>query len=331
MDTTRITELLQKARDPGYWARLNPHLTIEGRRHRAPRGPAVPQKILRQAAEQMHEQGWCQLDKAVGTADLKVLRSAIASVKRAGWLSAFAFVYDELWLASRIPAVAQLAEAILGPGYRLIPDFWAYFIDVNDRAHGYRPHREVTTNTLMPDGCPASITIWLPITDATLDNGCMYVIPTHLELHRFDESELRRIYGPQYEPLALLHRARALPARAGAALSWNHFARHWGSFSSSSAHEPRMSVAFEFMRGDVDPAFHPHTHFWEELKPRQPMVMAPDDELPSLANRLYLLGRQIRRYWQPNDPADVFPALGNELMREGFPWRWQKRQPFRVS
>src|SRR5262249_2352546 len=43
---------------------------------------------------------------------------------------------------------------------------------------------------------------------------------------------------------------RALPATAGSVFAWNQALLHWGSRASRLGREPRVSVAFEFQRGD---------------------------------------------------------------------------------
>lgn len=40
------------------------------------------------------------------------------------------------------------------------------------------PHRDFNfTESNDPDGRPKMLSIWVPVTDATLNNGCMYVLP----------------------------------------------------------------------------------------------------------------------------------------------------------
>ena len=97
--------------------------------------------------------------------------------------------------------------------------------------------------------------------------------------------------------------------------------RHWGSFSSERATHPRMSMAFEFLAGDVSPAIHQHAHFLESLVPRPAMTLHPTGPLPSLRQRLYLIGRQIMRYHEP-PVKDGFHEIAAALIRGGYPRNW---------
>lgn len=65
----------------------------------------------------------------------------------------------------------RLLSAYLQPDYKLFPYVWAHYVPPN--SSGWNPHVD-TDDT--GDGAN-ELTVWLPITDATLDNGCIYVVP----------------------------------------------------------------------------------------------------------------------------------------------------------
>jgi hypothetical protein len=73
-----------------------------------------------------------------------------------------------------------------------------------------------------------TLTSWIPLSDATPQNGCMYVVPAHLDPH----------YGKPTTPrsqLPDLSLARALPVRPGDYLVWNQAVLHWGGESNEAA------------------------------------------------------------------------------------------------
>jgi hypothetical protein len=115
------------------------------------------------------------------------------------------------------------------------------------------------------------LTCWIPLSDATPLNSCMYVVPAHLDPGYNNAS------GQLPSPYAV----RALPAKPGDYLIWNQAVLHWGSPSSEFGEAPRMSMALEFQRGDVSAFGAP--------------LLAPD-KAPSFAERLQLVARQILQY-----------------------------------
>jgi hypothetical protein len=326
-----VTALAQ-AKDPTYWTQLlasapRPldvdHVTygVDGSGELPGADDVDRSSWTPDYAARMTAEGWAPLGEVLGARARAVIRHAMDVVAQAGWLPTFAFALDQLWLAGRAAGVHAQVGTALGEGHRQIPDFWAYHIPVSGQAHGYRPHRESKGPLLRPDGSPVSLTVWIPLNDATLDNGCMYVVPQQLDVVPPLTAAQQRLYGQDGLHNALLHRARALPTPAGHALSWNHHIRHWGSYSSPRATHPRMSMAFEYLRGDVTPGIHEHCQFLEERRARPPLVFDPAGPLPTFGQRLYLIGRQIMRYHEP-PTDDGFKALGMELLRCGFPRGW---------
>jgi hypothetical protein len=313
MDESRLA----LAHDPAYWKKLCPHLSIDGS-GKLPRRKAVEERRPhKDVAGRMREEGWAPYGEVLAAPARDVVKDAMDRVREAGWLPVYAFLYDQLWLAGRTPALLDTVESVLGPGFRQIPDFWAYRIAVANNSHGYRPHREVNSPLLRPDGSPLSVTVWLPLNDATLDNGCMYVLPKHLDIKPPFTPEQEALYRANGLHNAIAHRARALPTPAGHALSWNHNLYHWGGFSSSRATHPRMSLAFEFLCGNINPAIHEHTRFDEENAWRPPLTFDPRGDLPNFRQRLFLVGRQVNRYYEILD--DGVKAFSARLTRDGYP------------
>ncbi|NBO19596.1 MAG: hypothetical protein EBV03_10320, partial [Proteobacteria bacterium] len=74
---------------------------------------------------------------------------------------------------------------------------------------------------------------------------------------------------------------RAMPANPGDYLCWNQAVYHWGSPCSEFGEKPRISMALEFQRGDINP-------FNQPLLPQSPF--------PDFTFRLPLVAKQILQY-----------------------------------
>lgn len=115
------------------------------------------------------------------------------------------------------------------------------------------PHRDHSSAECLSDASatgrstPSLLSLWVPLTDVTTDNGCMFVVPSeaddllHQPSHRkhllpFDR-ETRRCNFELASAVALA------PAPAGSALCWLGSAIHWGGRCSQfSEAEPRASL-----------------------------------------------------------------------------------------
>jgi hypothetical protein len=216
-------------------------------------------------------EGYFQLEPQDWSLPLGQMAEAVGSLRRAGLSTAFAFMYDAFWLA-----FAQLDPILrhnLGDGYQLLPAFWCWHIDPSSDEAGWTPHRDRGRMALRPDGTPKALTIWLPLTEATPLNGCMYLVPADRDLTYNTENE--------DNPRFAYPDIRALPAKPGAVLCWNQAVLHWGSHSAKRPVPPRVSMAFEFQRGD-EPPLH--------------QMLIPPLTLPNFRDRLILTCVQILQY-----------------------------------
>jgi hypothetical protein len=87
------------------------------------------------------------------------------------------------------------------------------------------------------------LTIWIPFTDATPLNSCIYVLPLSLDPNY--PANTRALTIDRFQDI------RALPAKAGSVLGWNQYLLHWGSRSCSRAEQARISWGIYFQSGDV--------------------------------------------------------------------------------
>jgi ectoine hydroxylase-related dioxygenase (phytanoyl-CoA dioxygenase family) len=189
--------------------------------------------------------------------------------------------------------------AALGRGYRALPDFWVWHVVADDAVKGWSPHRDRTQPTVDRDNSPHTLTVWLPFTEATALNGCIYVLPAHLDpcfaRRKWDGAENIVVHEPQ--------NVRALPAPAGSLLAWNQGVLHWGGRASRLAKGPRTSAAFEFQRGDKEPFNSP---------------LLDPEKTPPFTQRLGLIGKQVLQYKHmyplTDDVAEIAQTLRSRFM-----------------
>lgn len=242
---------IHELEDINFWRRLNPELCISDN----PFDKSLPDFDLNQSESarckrQVTEEGYLQTGPMLPGQLVRKLSFGIKQVFRLGVPGPFAFVYDEYWQV--LNCFSKLLVPILGENYRFIPDFWAWHIVKQDSARGWSPHRDHQhgKNTLNKDGSPQLLTLWIPLTDATPLNSCMYVLPTHLDPNYPDNIDKQTVEHDQ------LQCVRALPAKAGSVLGWNSYVIHWGGQSSQWAEEPRISIGIYYQSKEIEPFDH---------------------------------------------------------------------------
>jgi ectoine hydroxylase-related dioxygenase (phytanoyl-CoA dioxygenase family) len=185
---------------------------------------------------------------------------------RAGWPPVFCFMQDAVWdLIST--SLWDEARLLLGDDCVLEPSFFAWSLKPATTSNGQigqsfgLPHRDYPASEAMFDDgkTPKLLNVWIPINDATLDNGCMYILPKEFDTQFArpeDYAHMRAataVKGAAVCKLRFpLNGARAVPAVAGSLLSWCGNTIHWGaSCSPHSASPPRQSIAMTFRRRSV--------------------------------------------------------------------------------
>ncbi len=256
-----------------YWRELCPDLTINGD-HQAPPSLLPPVDGL---LKSLRFEGYVNEPNVLSQEWIGRLRTGLKTLHERGIPPAFAFVYDEFWLIFR--SLSPFLTEVLGADYRVLPAFWAWYVEPTDAASGWTPHRDRPQAPIREDNTPESISIWLPLTHATPLNGCMYLLPA-----QWDDTFKQRVWPPTLKTVLegrQLQNIRALPAPPGSLLAWNQALLHWGGRASSMGTEPRCSISLEFQRGDTPAMSTPLIH--------------PGDILPFHA-RLGLVGRLFRAY-----------------------------------
>jgi hypothetical protein len=265
---------LETILDPEYWRDLNLNLTVTDEAERLYVEPEIfDLSTLQGVKERLCKEGYFHLESVFDPNEMFWLALAIEALHQAGWPAAFIFIYDEVWQI--FARLSHLMGAILGEDYAMIPLLWAWRISTDGDAAGWRPHRERGFDTLMPDDLPKVMTLWIPLSEATPLNGCMYILPAQYDLDYRGDLEKVEI------PIDIIQNVRALPAMPGAVLGWNHAVIHWGGRSCDLAPCPRISISFEFQRSDIEP---------------YKMPLMDPQRLPSFQERLELLAMQIIQF-----------------------------------
>jgi phytanoyl-CoA dioxygenase PhyH len=282
------------AENVAFWRALQPNLSIEGSRTTE----AFQLGDVGALMEQLRFEGYVNVPGVLPEALVVAMRNCIAMLHERRIPLAFTFVYDEAWQVFQ--GLTPFIEAALGMGYRALPDFWVWHVLPSESATGWGPHRDKVQPTVDRNNAPHSMTVWVPFTDATPLNGCIYMLPAHLD-PRFK----RRDWGGEGNNLVdAPQNMRALPATAGSMLAWNQAVLHWGGRASRLAQGPRSSAALEFQRGDKAPFNRPL------LDPKR---------VPSFQQRLGLVGKQVLQYQHMYPLAPDIAAIAETLRARFMP------------
>jgi hypothetical protein len=244
-----IHQALEEAANPAFWLSLNPHLTITGHPLAGTPSPYDFDPAESEAAvEQIKREGYFQTRPVLPVRDTEQIKQAILNIVEQGLPPLFALVYDEFWQV--FARLSKVLSPVLGEDYKILADFWIFYVDPSEADAGWSPHRdhEFNRESLRPDGRPTIVTAWIPFTDATPLNSCLYVLPLHL-----DPYYVRRLRGKKLKKSVavdtkILANIRALPAQAGSVIGFNQYLLHWGSKSSHWATRTHQGLIREFAR-----------------------------------------------------------------------------------
>lgn len=226
----------------------------------------------------MKEEGYVELEpQDFYPVDVPQLVTTNERLFQAGIPLPFCFMYDEFWLLYVM--LHEVIGSFLGTDYLRLPDFWSWRIDPLKEEKGWGPHRDKIFGTIGEDGLPKSLTVWIPLTDATPLNGCIYLLPANRDPTYNTFSNSSRLESLPWT--SFIADFRALPVKAGSVLMWNQQVMHYGSHASKRAASPRFSIAFEFQSSDIKPLNEPLQH---------PL------SLPTVEDRLQLIAKQILQY-----------------------------------
>jgi hypothetical protein len=274
-----LGELVRKLEDPSFFERVG-H-ALHAKADRAASSAPTTQGI----AEAIRTSGWSALEAVLAPSETRPLIEAIDALGEEGVPPLFVYAFEATWeVGARI---ARTLSAALCAPYVVLADAWAFRVAPGPDHAGWSPHRgtyELASDRSAPD----SLNVWVALTDATVDNACMHLVP--LDDDPGYPSDLRSH--------AAAERARPLPVPAGTALFWNANVLHSGGRSSARARAPRISLTFTLRRAD-------HVR----VRPETP---AFDEVGGDLRARLDVIAAQIRVYGElERTLPDVFKRWAN--------------------
>jgi len=233
--------------------------------------------------QQVKKEGYFKLDSVIPRPEIDSMAKAMARISELGLPPIFTYVYDEFWQIYH--RLSPLMLPVFGNNYRMIENQWAWNFPPDSDSSGFPPHRDGGAvdydwfpegTTLRDNGLPLLATIWIPLTDVTPLNSCMYLLPIDKDPHVPDNLDKTSIKQENIQDI------RALPCKAGSVLCWNTNVLHWGSNGSEHASEPRMSIATYLLSDGL-------------RRTTKSFSLATAQPLP-LAYRLRLIGLNMAQY-----------------------------------
>ena len=308
--------------DAGYWRALCPWLHVEDAEFRKRFTTAqmpCSADLIDECRDRMQADGYwtvaaCATDETGQThlrwaVSLSDLARAVTTLVEHGWPVNFLIVYDEFWLM-----IHQLKTLVLlTSGNRLSMDFSVFHVVAGGQ--GWPPHRDRGDDTMhafRPDTTPQYCTTWIAITDATVTNSCLHVVPKghdpgYLGGDPVGASPMAAILAHGGD--AALQHIRSLPCDAGSVIQFSHRLLHWGSSTESGPavawrsepEAPRIAISF----ASTDQTFE---------RPFMDSALLP---LPPLAARAPLVASLLLFYVQNDPPTAYRRALYWDLAQSG--------------
>jgi hypothetical protein len=232
--------LRARAASQEFWRGLCPGLSITDRPFQPGGAPLdLDGDTIAAAVACVRREGYLTTGPVLEQATCNVLADAVLRVVDAGYHPLFLAVYDEFWRPWA--RLTKLLRPVFTAAPQLIGDFWIWCVSPRHAPSGWRMHRDRGTAGVTPNGVPNLLTVWLPYTDATPENGCIRVLPAS----RDPELDTGR-RGPEADPDAgEAGDPHLLPARAGSILAWQPHLLHGGGPCAPNA-PPRISAGIYF-------------------------------------------------------------------------------------
>jgi hypothetical protein len=219
-----------------FWHGMAPGLPIRREAELPAAALQQDQTVLLRAT--YDREGYVQVPGSQDPVLIGLLSRLVTGIRGNGLLPVFSFVYDAMWQPYR--RIGPVLDCILGGPHAIMPYLWAWHVDPGLGEAGWGPHRDRPDIIARPDLWSTTASVWIPLTEATTLNGCMYVMPKHRDPH-YDQPMSQGLAGT-------LADIRALPAVPGDSLIWTQLLLHWGSRSSELSAAPRLSMSVEFQR-----------------------------------------------------------------------------------
>ncbi len=289
-----VEERFARATDPEHWANLCPSLRIENAAAIETEGDLARSEL----SAQVDRNGWFKSEPFFVRSAIARLRVAVEALMREGWPPVFAFLFDDLWQLTRHEKIVGVASTIMKGDVVQLPFLWCHYVAAKNGAAGWPPHEDKAEKG-------GAVTVWIPLTDATLNNGCMSFLPRGAV---GDDVQRRFVAQEPLTPaeiLRLVQAAHAVPADAGSVLGWTDSTVHWGGRCvDPEPNAPRMSVAVSFAPRPSDVTTTPAS--WRGFIEATGMP-------PRFRDRLRMVGEALSRYLASEPLMSRWEPLARKL------------------
>jgi hypothetical protein len=276
LSAEEMQKRFEEALDLGHWRRLAPFASIDGAQGDAGEPARISQEDSAAERHRLDRDGYFRLHGVFDPVRIARMRRIAEAVRADGWPVAFAFVFDDFWTIARSPPIAHFLERTVGAAYLQNTVVWAHWVSGVRGVAGWSPHDDYR------GGGETFLSLWIPLSDATVDNGCMFLLPAAASREVTTAVDEQRDLPPRTFR-RLLQEVIALPAPAGSMIGWRGELLHWGGVNAGGV-EPRLSLALEFRsRGARASSFESPL-----IDPRAP--------LPPFRLRLFAIVKALREY-----------------------------------
>lgn len=197
--------------------------------------------------------------------DAVAAASAVRRVLEAGWPPVFALVCGAAWrVVGRAAALAEATGLLGAEGALLEPSAFIWALNTAGRRPGQRsfglPHRDYAYDEAhdAATGEANVVNLWVALSDANLDAGCLWVVPRPLDPVYDKPADFRHLRsatrcGEEGSEQAFTRvrfdvgAARPCPVGPGGVVGWCNVI-HYGGRCAPWAREPRVSLAFTLRR-----------------------------------------------------------------------------------
>ena len=208
------------------------------------RGPIGAQDARARARQEIAEQGYLAWPELVRADRCAALARGVVALCRRGWDAGFIGLTDEAWQLSW--HLATVMGGVLEPSMMFRRELFAFCVDPSlaaGRSRGVPAHRDRPDSGYAMQGglpLPRHCTCWLALTEASLANGCMHVVPARADDEAALASPPREVGG------------RPLEAAPGTLLAWSGQAVHWGGrHDGTPSRGPRIALTFSMTHPEV--------------------------------------------------------------------------------
>jgi len=249
-------------------------------------------------------------DWAGHNVDFSAMAKTMSNLVDKGWPPVFIFVFDQPWLM--MLRLFDLMQPILNDEEATLEASMAAWSltkpELNQASQKERvggnfgvPHRDITYKNChnSVDGSPDILSLWIPLEEVSLDNGCMFCVPRECD-PQFDKDAVASDQDPFSHKFQYASITPLAPMRGGDVNVWHPNLIHWGGACSASSSLPaRQSIAMAFRVRDETRASTPKE---VERYGRMPFTRRELQEGgPNYKARLRMIVKSLQLYnvWYP--------------------------------